>query len=57
MSAKMINNMSIDKGIYNNGVKGLLSLWEIESLPRDYEVYKSMFRDATKRRENNNTIK
>ena len=51
MSAKMINNMSIDKGIYNNGVKGLLSLWEIESLPRDYEVYKSMFRDATKRRE------
>lgn len=51
MSAKMINNMSIDKGIYNNGVKGLLSLWEIESLPRDYEVYKPMFRDATKRRE------
>ena len=43
--------------IYNNGVKGLLSLWEIESLPRDYEVYKPMFRDATKRRENNNTIK
>ena len=57
MSAKMINNMSIDKGIYNNGVKGLLSLWEIESLPREYEGYKSMFRDATKRRENNNTIK
>lgn len=57
MSAKMINNMSIDKGVYNNGVKGFLSLWEIESLPREYEGYKSMFRDATKRRENNNTIK
>lgn len=53
MSAKTINNMSIDKGIYNNGIKGLLSLWEIETLPRDYEGYKSMFRDATMRKENN----
>ena len=53
MSAKTTNNMSIDKGIYNNGIKGLLSLWEIETLPREYEGYKSMFRDATKRKENN----
>ena len=53
MSAKTTNNMSIDKRIYNNGINGLLSLWEIESLPRDYEGYKSMFRDATRRRENN----
>jgi hypothetical protein len=45
--------MAIDKNIYNNGIKGLLSLWEIETLPRDYEVYKSMFRDATNRRELN----
>ena len=46
--------MAIDKGIYNNGIKGLLSEWEIASLPRDYEGYKSMFRDATRRRINNN---
>ena len=48
--------MSIDKGIYNNGIKGYLSEWEIETLPRDYEGYKSMFRDATRRR-NNEKIK
>ena len=53
MSAKTTNNMSIDKGSDNNGSKGLLSLWEIEALPRDYEGYKSRFRDATMRRENN----
>lgn len=45
--------MAIDKNIYNNGIKGLLSLWEIESLPRDYEMYKGMFRDATNRRKLN----
>ena len=45
--------MAIDKGIYNNDINGLLSEWEIETLPMDYEGYKSMFRDATRRRENN----
>jgi hypothetical protein len=39
--------MAIDKTIYNNGIKGLLSYWEIESLPRDYEVFKAMFKEAT----------
>ena len=43
--------MAIDKTIYQNGVKGLLSYWEIESLPRDYEVYKAMFKEATQTRE------
>lgn len=43
--------MAIDKNIYNNGIKGLLSYYEISSLPSDYEVLKSMFRDATHRRE------
>ena len=43
--------MAIDKNIYNNGIKGFLSYWEISNLPYDYEGYKSMFRDATKRRE------
>lgn len=44
--------MPLDKMIYNNGVKGLLSHYEIESLPSEYEVYKSMFHDATSRKEN-----
>ena len=39
--------MAIDKTIYNNGVKGMLSYWEIENLPRDYEVFKAMFKEAT----------
>lgn len=43
--------MAIDKKIYNNGINGLLSYWEIDSLPSDYEGLKSMFRDATRRRE------
>jgi len=43
--------MAIDKNIYNNGIKGFLSYWEISNLPYDYEGYKSMFMDATKRRE------
>ena len=45
--------MAIDKNIYNNGTKGLLSHYEIETLPSDYEVYKTMFHDATRRKENN----
>ncbi len=43
--------MAIDKTIYNNGINGRLSYWEIDSLPSDYEGLKSMFRDATCRRE------
>jgi hypothetical protein len=43
--------MAIDKNIYNNGIKGLLSYWEIESLPRDYEFLKGMFMEATEIRE------
>lgn len=43
--------MAIDKKIYNNGINGYLSYWEIDSLPSDYEVLKPMFRDATRRRE------
>ena len=43
-------DMAIDKNIYNNGIKGLLSYYEIDSLPRDYEVYKGMFREATETR-------
>ena len=42
--------MAIDKNIYNNGINGQLSFWEIDSLPYDYEGYKSMFKDATARR-------
>ena len=45
--------MAIDKTIYNNGIKGLLSYWEIETLPRDYEIFKGMFKEATETRENN----
>ena len=39
--------MAIDKAIYVNGINGMLSYWEIENLPRDYEVYKAMFKEAT----------
>ena len=42
--------MAIDKNVYNNGIKGLLSYYEIETLSRDYEVYKGMFREATETR-------
>jgi hypothetical protein len=42
--------MAIDKKIYNNGINGRLSYWEIESLPSDYEGLKSMFKDATRRK-------
>jgi len=43
-------DMAIDKNIYNNGIKGLLSYYEIETLSRDYEAYKGMFREATETR-------
>lgn len=42
--------MAIDKIIYTNGINGNLSFWEIESLPKDYEVYKSMFKAATEKK-------
>lgn len=42
--------MAIDKTIYTNGINGNLSFWEIESLPGDYEVYKSMFKAATEKK-------
>lgn len=45
--------MSINPQIYNDGVNGLLSYDEIESLPRDYEMYKSMFHHAADTRRNN----
>lgn len=43
--------MAIDKTIYNNGIKGNLSYWEIDSLPKDYEVFKAMFKEATEIKE------
>jgi hypothetical protein len=46
----MIEPMAIDRNIYNNGIKGLLSYYEIDSLSRDYEMYKGMFREATETR-------
>ena len=45
--------MAIDKTIYTNGINGNLSFWEIESLPKDYEVYKSMFKAATEKKNGN----
>lgn len=39
--------MAIDKVIYNNGIKGLLSHYEIDSLPEDYEVHKGNFHEMT----------
>jgi len=41
--------MAINQQIYLNGIRGLLSHYEIDTLPEDYEVYKSMFHDATTR--------
>ena len=38
--------MAIDKKIYLDGIRGLLSHFEIDNLSRCYEVYKSMFHDA-----------
>ena len=42
----------VNENIYRNGVRGLLSHYEIDTLPEDYEIYKSMFHDATKRHDN-----
>ena len=39
--------MAIDKNIYNNGIKGLLSHYEIDSLPSDYEIHKGNFHEMT----------
>ena len=39
--------MALNEGIYKNGVRGLLSHYEIETLSHDYEAYKSMFHHAT----------
>lgn len=44
--------MAINQQIYLNGIRGLLSHYEIDTLPEDYEIYKSMFHDATKRHDN-----
>lgn len=43
--------MAINPQIYKNGVKGLLSHYEINTLSSDYEVYKSMFHHATSLKE------
>ena len=41
--------MAIDKVIYNNGIKGLLSHYEIDSLPSDYEMLKGNFHEMTEK--------
>lgn len=41
--------MAIDKTIYNNGIKGLLSHYEIDSLPTDYEMHKGNFHEMTEK--------
>lgn len=41
----------VNENIYRNGVRGLLSHYEIETLPDDYNVYKSMFHEATTRKQ------
>lgn len=43
--------MAINQQIYLNGIRGLLSHYEIDTLPEDYEAYKPMFHDATERRQ------
>ena len=43
--------MAINEQVYRNGIKGLLSYYEIETLPYDYEGYKSMFHHATELKE------
>ena len=42
--------MAINGDIYRDGVNGLLENYVIDSLPRDYEGYKSMFKEATETR-------
>lgn len=46
--------MAINQQIYLNGISGLLSHYEIDTLPEDYEIYKSMFHDATERHQPDN---
>ena len=41
--------MPIDKTIYNNGVKGLLSHYEIETLSEEYEIHKGNFHEMTEK--------
>lgn len=43
--------MAINGQIYQNGIRGLLSHYEIDTLPYDYEGYKSMFHHATQLKE------
>ena len=43
--------MAINENIYRNGVRGLLSHYEIDTLPEDYEMHKSMFHHATELKE------
>lgn len=49
--------MAINQQIYQNGVKGLLSHYEINTLSSDYEIYKSMFHHATELKEKNDKIR
>lgn len=42
-------DMAIDKTIYNNGIKGLLSHYEIDSLSSDYEMHKGNFHEMTEK--------
>jgi len=48
--------MAINQQIYLNGIRGLLSHYEIETLPRSYEGYKSMFHHATELKEERDRI-
>ena len=43
--------MAINEQTYLNGIRGLLSYFEIESLPKDYEGYKPMFHHARELKE------
>ncbi len=43
--------MAVNEQIYLNGIRGLLSHYEIETLPHDYEGYKSMFYHARELKE------
>lgn len=39
--------MAINPQLYLNGIRGLLSHFEINKLSRDYEGFKSFFHNAT----------
>lgn len=41
------NIMAINPQLYLNGIRGLLSHFEINNLSRDYEGFKSFFHHAT----------